>query len=123
MRTTETRRAQSLAAWERLRAEGRAGWTEERRARFRATLAAKYPKGTAAALTRAELIGAELPALQAEVAALIERIAALEARPVVAGEIRLVEWRPDHRRQADGGQAVRAQRRSVGLPKRQRAVA
>jgi hypothetical protein len=120
--TTAQRRAKSVAAWERRKAEGRTGWTDERRAKFATTMAAKYPKSDHGRRIRAELIGDELPALRASVAALLERVAALEARPALTGEIRLVEWRPDHRRQKDGGQPVRAQRRAVGLPKRPKAA-
>lgn len=52
--------------------------------------------------------------LERTVAALEERLLALESRP--AGGI--IEWRPDHRRIVDGGTQVRAQRRAAGVTRR-----
>jgi hypothetical protein len=56
--------------------------------------------------------------LTERIAALEARIEALAERPVDRVTERVVEWRPDHRRQADGGRAVREQRRTMGLPRR-----
>lgn len=118
--TTAERRASALAMWERRRAAGTAGWTSERRAKMQATLAKKFPHTDHTLAVRAALIGPEMAELRALITALTARVATLEAAP---SGIRLVEWRPDHRRLTDGGQHVRPQRRANGLPKRPRAVA
>ena len=47
--------------------------------------------------------------LEGDVATLLRRVDELEQRP--GGRVRLVEFRPDHRRIADGGESVRSQRR------------
>lgn len=108
----------------RRQAEGvrRAGWTPQRRERMAATHAAKFPDSGTAAKLRAALLGDEVARLSAAVEALRAEVAAVAQRPSVA-EVRIVEWRPDHRRQADGGRPVRAQRREVGLPRRPKVAA
>ena len=49
--------------------------------------------------------------LVAKVGELEARIEALEARPL-AGPTRVVEWRPNHRRRADGGLNTNVQRKA-----------
>lgn len=96
-------------------------WTAERRVAFDATIARKRAEreGRAAKLSaaaRALIDGRAEPPPDAFqlIDALTKRVAALEAWP----RSQIIEWRPDHRRQADGGRPVRGQRRAVGLPKR-----
>lgn len=133
----------SLAAWDRIRAEGRAGWSPERHAKFMATVAQKRAERLAAGWKPAEhhrryhgpSLGSRVTQLEAAVARLEAAIAELrdeqareleeirrsivESRPK---SVTVVEWRPDHRRQKDGGQPVRAQRRAVGVPRRPRGL-
>lgn len=52
--------------------------------------------------------------LSTRVEQLEARVVELESRPAVS-EVRVVEWRPNHRRIADGGRPVRDQRREVGI--------
>lgn len=120
----------------------RGPWTPEHRARYEAAIAARPKKSPKPKVPRVRaprarpprtnarhspefrtkaVIEVENAMLRAAVADLTRRVEALEARPVVSG-VRVVEWRPDHRRQADGGEPVRRQRQRAGLPKRLSAV-
>ena len=130
-RWTDERRAKFNATIAAKQAAGRMGWSEERRARQEATLAKlreeriaagwRPPQPTKGRISSIEdrLAAVEylLFGLDDPVASALEEIRR-SVRDVAAKQGKVVEWRPDHRRHADGGTPVRDQRKAAGVPRR-----
>lgn len=90
---------------------GHQPWTAAQRAKFTSTIASKRARGERPA--RRITVREELAQIRGE---LTDAVAALRAATRIVEQNaapRIVEWRPNHRRQADGGTAIRAQRRRV----------